>query len=140
MIAVDTNVLAGFYCDDPNDSEAKKQRPIARRIVLDSPAVFVPLTVILELEWVMRGFYEIEREIFCKAIDHLLGMAHVTVERWDAVQDALHLHRLGLEFADAVHLTCSAGCERLLTFDDRKFARRAAKLKLRPEVTLARTG
>ena len=36
MIALDTNVLARFYCDDPEDPESVRQRPIARRIVLES--------------------------------------------------------------------------------------------------------
>lgn len=45
MIAVDTNILARFYCDDPNDSQARRQRPIARRLMLESTAVFVPLTL-----------------------------------------------------------------------------------------------
>jgi predicted nucleic-acid-binding protein len=41
MIALDTNLLARFYVDDPNDPEAAKQRPIARRILTDSPHLFV---------------------------------------------------------------------------------------------------
>ena len=56
MIAVDTNILARFYCDDPEDTEANRQRPIARRLMIESPSVFVPLTVMLEFEWVMRDF------------------------------------------------------------------------------------
>lgn len=48
MIAVDTNVLARVYCDDPDDPEAAHQRPGARRVIIDSSAVFVPLTAILE--------------------------------------------------------------------------------------------
>lgn len=135
MIAVDTNVLARFYCDDPDDPEAKRQRPIARAVMVDSPAIFVPLSVILELEWVMRGFYEIAPDDFCQAIEHLLGMPHVTVERWESVSDALELHRKGLDFADALHWTASAACERVITFDDRKFARRARRMRLAPEVT-----
>jgi len=96
MIAFDTKVLARFYCDDPEDPQARRQRPIARRIVLESPAVFVPLTVVLELEWVMRGFYDLGPGSFCDAVEHLLGMAHVTLERWEAVKDAVDLHRRGL--------------------------------------------
>ncbi len=136
MIAIDTNVLARFYCDDPDDSEAKKQRPLARAVMLDSPAIFVPLSVILELEWVMRGFYEATPDEFCRAVEHLLGMSHVTVERWESVKDALQLHRQGLDLADALHWTSSSTCERLITFDDRKFARRARRLGLVPEVVL----
>jgi predicted nucleic-acid-binding protein len=55
MIAVDTNILARFYVDDPSDSEAEKQRPVAKRILTESADVFVPLTVVLELEWVLRA-------------------------------------------------------------------------------------
>ncbi|MGH8652090.1 MAG: hypothetical protein ACREYE_07870 [Gammaproteobacteria bacterium] len=75
MIAVDTNILARFYCDDPDDAQGKRQRPRARRMMIESLAVFVPLTVVLEFEWVMRGFYEVNAETFCQTIDHLLGMA-----------------------------------------------------------------
>jgi predicted nucleic-acid-binding protein len=138
LIAVDTNILARFYCDDSGDPEAKRQRPLARRVMVESAAVFVPLTVVLEFEWVMRGFYEQEPEAFCQAAEHLLGMAHVTVERWEAVKDALVLHRRGLDFADALHWSCSGGCERFLSLDDRGFVRRARRLGLSPEVALPR--
>jgi predicted nucleic-acid-binding protein len=138
MIALDTNVLARFYCDDPEDPEAGRQRPIARRIVLESPALYVPLTVVLELEWVMRGFYRLGPPSFCDALEHLLGMPHVTVERWEAVKDAVALHRRGLDFADALHWATSRRCERLVTFDDRRLVRRARRLGLAPEIVLAR--
>lgn len=46
MIVVNTNILARFYCDDQDDPEAARQRPVARRVMLDSAAVFVPLTVV----------------------------------------------------------------------------------------------
>jgi predicted nucleic-acid-binding protein len=137
MIALDTNVLARFYCDDPEDSEAHRQRPMARRVVLESAAVYVPLSVMLELEWVMRGFYELEPVSFCDAVEHLLGMPHVTVERWEAVKDAVDLHRRGLDFADALHWACSRACERFVSFDDRRLVRRARRLRLAPEVVLA---
>jgi len=138
VIAVDTNVLARFYCDDPDDPESKRQRPLARRVIVESPSVFVPLTVILEFEWVMRGFYEAEPESFCLVVEHLLGMPHVTVERWEAVKDAVALRRRGFDFADALHWACSSACERFVTFDNRKLARRARRVGLVPEVVLAR--
>ena len=136
MIAVDTNILARFYCEDPDDPEARRQRPRARHVMIESSAVFVPLTVVLEFEWVMRGFYAVKTDTFCQTIDHLLGMAHVTVERWEAVKDAVELHRRGLDFADALHWVCSAACGRFVTFDDRGFVRRAQALKLVPEVVV----
>jgi predicted nucleic-acid-binding protein len=138
MIAVDTNILARFYCEDPDDPEAKRQRPLALKVMVESAAVFVPLTVILELERVMRGFYKIDAESFCGTIDHLLGMPHVTVERWETVKDAVDLHREGFEFADALHWACSGACERFVTFDDRKLVRRARRKGLKPEIGLPR--
>jgi predicted nucleic-acid-binding protein len=136
VIAVDANVLARFYCDDPDDPEAARQRPRARRVILEAQAIFVPTTVILELEWVMRGFYGLPPETFCDVVEHLLGMSHVTVERWEQVKDALELHRQGLDFADALHWVASAACTRLLTFDDRRFVRRARRFSRTPDVAV----
>ncbi len=136
MISVDTNVLARFYVDDPDDPESVRQSPVARRIMLESQAVFVPLTAVLELEWVMRGLYEAEPASFCDSMSHLLGMPHVTVEHWEAVSDAVGLHRRGFDFADALRWVSSAASDRMLTFD-RRFAQRARRSKLTPEVVLA---
>ena len=133
MQSVDTNVLARFYCDDPHDPEAKRQRPIARRIVVESAALYVPLTVVLELEWVMRGLYEIEVAGVCSVMDHLLGMPHVTVERWEAVKDAVEVHRAGVDFADALHWASSKGCDSLVSFD-RKFAKAGQRAGATPAV------
>lgn len=136
MIAVDTNILARFYCDDPQDPESRKQRPLAKRVMLESPAVFVPLTVLLEFEWVMRGFYEASTETWRQVLDHLIGMPHVTVERWEDVKDALDLQGQGLDFADALHWACSRQCSAFFTFDDKRLARRAKRLGLSPAVKL----
>ncbi len=136
MIAVDTNVLARFYCDDPDDIEARRQRPVAKRVMIESRAIFVPLTVILEFEWVMRGFYRQEPEAFCLVIEHLLGMPNVTIERWESIKDAVDLHRRGLDFADALHWVTSRHCSALATFDDRRFIRRAKRLDLDPAPAL----
>lgn len=138
MIAIDTTVLARFYCDDPADPEAARQRPRARRVVLESAALFVPLTVVLEFEWVMRGFYGAGPASFAQVLNHLLGMPHVTVERWPAVKDALDLHLQGLDFADALHWCCSEGCDQFITFDDRRFVRRARRMPRQPAVALPR--
>jgi predicted nucleic-acid-binding protein len=138
VIALDTNLLARFYVDDPSDPEAARQRPVARRLILGPQALFVPVTVVLELEWVMRGFYEVRPESFCAAIEHLLGLPGVTVDRWEAVEAALEVHRAGIDFADAMHWALSRGCSEVASPDDRRFARRAARLGLEPPVTVPR--
>ncbi len=136
MIALDTNVLARFYVDDPSDPEAAKQRPIAQRLLTGSAHLFVPLTVILELEWVLRAFYGFEAKDFVRVVRHLLGVPGVSVQEWAVVSDALALHTDGLDFADALHLLASAHCTELMTFDDRRFARRAVRLRLSPRVVV----
>jgi predicted nucleic-acid-binding protein len=134
MIGLDTNILARFYVDDPNDPEAVKQRPIARRILVDCKQLYVPLTVILELEWVLRAFYHFDASDFRQVVEHLLGLTNVNVEEWPRVSQALVLQAEGLDFADALHLTACEHCEKFYSFDDRRFARRAARLPLKPQV------
>lgn len=134
MIALDTNILARFYCDDPDDSEGVEQRLIAKRVLETNEALFVPLTVILELEWVLRGFYEQSRPAVCAVLRHLLGLPNVYVEDWERVSDAIESHQKGLDFADALHLSSARHCAKMLSFDDRKFARRAKKQGLHPPV------
>ena len=136
MIALDTNILARFYVDDPDDPEAAKQRPLARRILTESPQVFVPLTVILELEWVLRAFYGFAAADFVRVINHLLGLPNVSVEQWSRISDALTWHAEGLDFADALHLLASVHCTEFISFDDRRFARRAKRLGVTPAVVV----
>lgn len=128
MIALDTNILARFYVDDPGDPEAVKQRPIARRILMDSPSLFVPLTVTLELEWVLRAFYRFDPGQIVAVFEHLLGLDQVNTEEADRLAVALPLTANGMDFADALHLAGSGHCQALYTFDDRGFARRARRL------------
>jgi len=128
MIALDTNILARFYVEDPSDPEAARQRPIARRIMTESPSLFVPITVILELEWVLRAFYRFDPAQVVRVFEHLLGLGHVITEEAERVIAALPLTAEGMDFADALHLAGSRHCEALYTFDDRRFARRAKRL------------
>lgn len=134
MIALDTNILARFYVNDPADPEAARQSPIAHRLLTTSPRIFVPLTVILELEWVLRAFYGFSAEDFVRVVKHLLGLPNVSVEEWSRIADALVWHTQGLDFADALHLLASSHCAQLLSFDDRRFARRAKRLGVTPTV------
>lgn len=138
MIALDTHVLARFYVDDPSDPESVKQRPIAHRLLTKSARVYVPLTVVLELEWVLRAFYGFAAEDFVRVVKHLLGLPNVSVQEWPQVSDALNLHTDGLDFADALHLLASKHCTEFLTFDDKRFARRAGRMGLQPRVVVAK--
>ena len=136
MIALDTNILARFYVADPADPESAKQRRIAHRLLAESPQLFVPLTVILELEWVLRAFYGFADDDFVRVVKHLLGLPNVSVEEWPRIADALAWHKDGLDFADALHLLASSHCTQFMSFDDRRFARRAKRLGVTPRVVV----
>lgn len=136
MIGLDTNVLARYYVDDAGDAEAKRQRLAARRLIDSGQALMVSKTVVLELEWVMRGYYGFTQTEVGSVIRHLLGLAHVTVEGREAVEQALANSEAGLDFADALHHASYRACVSVATFDDRRFARRARRLGMVPTVTV----
>lgn len=133
MKALDTNVLARFFVDDPDDVQAARQRPAA--IAALSERAFVSVTVLLELEWVLRGFYGLPAKQVARVLRALAGIEHVTLEDRDAVLVALDAFDRGLDFADALHLARSARASRLVTFDQR-LAKRARVLGLLPPVDL----
>jgi AbrB family looped-hinge helix DNA binding protein len=56
------------------------------------------------------------------------------IEDEEQVETALRLSRKGIDFTDALHHAASAHCREMVTFDDRRFAGRAAKLGLKPRV------
>jgi predicted nucleic-acid-binding protein len=134
MIGLDTNLLARYYIDDHADAEAQRQRLAARRLIESGQPLMVSKSVILELEWVMRGYYGFAQPEVASVLRHLLEQAHITVEDRDAVVQALSNCEAGIDFADALHHASYRSCDSVATFDDRKFARRAKKLGLAPAV------
>ena len=133
MRALDTNVLARFFVEDADDAQASKQRPAA--VAALSERSFVSITVLLELEWVLRGFYELPTRDISRVLRALAVIEHVTLEDRDAVLVALDAFDKGLDFADALHLARSSRASGFATFDKR-LAKRATGLALVPPVEL----
>lgn len=133
MKAVDTSVLARFFINDGDDREAEKQRPAA--ISAMSGAVFVSLSVMLEFEWVMRGFYELSRKDIQRIFESLCGLENVQIEDRGMVLTALNSYQHGLDFADALHLARADFCSAFVSFDQR-LKKRAATAKLSPAVEI----
>ena len=130
MRAVDTNVLVRYYLrDDP------AQARLAEKI-LAAGDVFVPKTVVLELEWVLRSVAEQPADKVADCLAHLSALPGITVEDHEQVETALRHCRKGVDFADALHHAASHACREMLTFDDRRYVRRAARLGLKPPVRL----
>lgn len=139
MIGLDTNILARYYVQaiEGEDSPATLRQCEAARALVDSgKRLMVSKTVVLELEWVLRGRYELTLGQVQKVMAHLLGMAHVEIEDRVAVQAAAAALAQGFDFADALHHASCRTCASMATFDDKGFVRKAKKAGLKPPVGL----
>ena len=111
MRAVDTNVLVRFLTGDDPRQAAK-----ARAVIGQEP-VFVPRTVVLETEWVLRAVYHLPSDQVIPALRGLAGLPGVCLEDAALVARAMDWADTGLDFADALHLAAAKGCNAFLTFD-----------------------
>ena len=136
MIGLDTNILARYYVQDESDAEAGKQREAARRLIDSGKPLMVCKTVLLELEWVMRGYYKFSDTQIAAVMNHLLSRPHVTVEDRESVVHALSHCEAGLELADALHHASYKDCDSMASFDDKQFARRSRRMGLAPRVVV----
>ena len=118
MVAIDTNILVRYLTGDHPQQAAR-----AREIV-DGQPVFVPVTVVLETEWVLRSAYGFRPADVAGALRAFGGLPQVTIEDAATVAAAFDLAEQDLDFADALHLGRSAGREPFLTFD-RRFVKAA---------------
>lgn len=80
----------------------------------------MPVTVMLELEWVLRSRYRFDRLQILTALTALLETRDLSFEAEGALERALHLYREhGGDFAASLHVgqAGTAGQPPLLTFD-----------------------
>jgi predicted nucleic-acid-binding protein len=109
--AIDTNVLVrALVQDDP----AQAQRAQA---FLKAHPVFVPVTVMLELEWVLRSRYAYPQAVIAQAIEKIAALENIVMGERDAVIDAAAKLAHGWDFADALHHALSRGCDDFVTLD-----------------------
>jgi len=112
MIAVDTNLLVRLLTkDDPGQA-------IRAAKIMESDDIFIPKTVILETEWVLRHAYGIDKVAIMKGFEKLMGLPNVSVEDQQTVFQAISWYESGLDFADALHLASSVKADRFVTFDN----------------------
>jgi predicted nucleic-acid-binding protein len=120
MIAVDTNVLVRFLV---RDDAAQAARAAA---LIQANEIWVPKTVLLETEWVLRSLYGFSPESMAGALRALAGLRTMFLEDERAVAKALEWFKDGLDFADALHLASAGDAKQFATFD-RKLAKQARR-------------
>ena len=129
MRAVDTNVLVrALVRDDPAQS-ARAEALLSRH------EIFIPVTVMLELEWVLRSRYAYAPRLVAQALEKIAALDNVVVGERVAVLVAAARAAGGWDFADALHHALSEGCDDFATLDA-DLARRALRgARVVPAVT-----
>jgi predicted nucleic-acid-binding protein len=112
IVSIDTNVLVRFLVQDAGAVDQCR----AAKQLLKRQAVFIPESVLLEAEWVLRAVYNVPRGEIHVAFTKLLGLAHVIVPDRPALKQVLAYFEAGFDFADAWHLIRSEDLE-MKTFD-----------------------
>lgn len=126
MPSVDTNVLVRLLAAD-DAKQATQAKALMQRAARTGDNLFVPLTVVLELEWVLRSRYQYPKEQVLGTLSSLLETRELQFQEEAAVEHALHYYRRSrVDFAECLHMGCaaSAGQLPLMTFD-----RSAARLE-----------
>jgi len=121
MIAVDTNIIVRFLTHD-DDQQYQKAFTI-----FNSQQVFIPDTVILETEWVLRYAYRFPPKNICDAFTGLFGLKNTHLANPIFIAQAIEWHQQGLEFSDAMHLAQCQQYQTLYTFD-KSFSHKAKDL------------
>lgn len=133
MRAIDTNVLVRALV---NDNAAQSARAVA---LLTENDIYIPVTVVLELEWVLRSRYAFAPKVVAQAIEKIAALGNVVVGERSAVLAAAARAAQGWDFADALHHALSHGCEDFATLDA-DLVKRAARAtasgaKVTPAIT-----
>jgi predicted nucleic acid-binding protein len=127
MISVDTNVLARLLLkDDP------KQYREAKSLLESDDEVYVPITVLLELAWVLRVNNSTRQEILA-ALRGIVDLPQVRPQHPDAVRRAFAWIEGGMDVADALHISLSERVTQFISFDQ-GLAKRARLVGARPPV------
>ena len=94
MPALDTNVLVRYIVLDDSSLLAAAKRLVSR-CVAEGSMLFVPVTVVLELEWVLRSSFAFGKDDVLFTLSSLLSAAELTSKSERALEVALHLFRKG---------------------------------------------
>lgn len=131
MWAADTNLLVRYYT---KDDEGQARRALTW-LQAHAPC-FVPVSVVVELYWVLENSYSMAPHHVLAVFQHMCRSPAFEIESSAAVQKAFQVAQQGIEFPDALHWALSGACDGLATFDDRGFARKAKRLGLKPGVVV----
>jgi predicted nucleic-acid-binding protein len=105
--SVDTNVLVRLVTQDDEKQAQAVDRLLAQHAG-KGEMLFVPITVVLELEWVLRAKLSQGKAEFIQTMGALLTMVELSFESEDALEQALVDYQEGAaDFGEYIHLALS---------------------------------
>jgi len=116
VVAADTNLWARAYLNDDPIQTGKSRSALAA--ACSAGGVFVPLLVLAELSWVLRGRWDRERVL--STIEGLLQTRGVVIESpalaWRVLEDS---RKSAAGFADHLirEIAFESGANEVITFD-----------------------
>jgi len=103
VIGLDTNVLARYFVEeDSADAATAAKRQAARQLIESGQDLFLPKTVALKLEWVLRDYYGFSVEPVLQVFELLLSHPSLHVESRPDLEQAVAGFRSGLDFAHSI--------------------------------------
>lgn len=119
MAALATNILLRFLLqDDPPQSRAATR--LVSAALAAGETLYVPISVALELEWVLRSRFKLDKVAVAQTFSGLLDAVELRFEAVGALEWALTQYEASsADFADCMHaaLAGQAGAQPLWTFD-----------------------
>jgi len=129
MAALDTNILVRWLTDD-DAGQSTRVASLLKDKANNGERLFIPVTVMMELEWVLRSRYRFDKAAITSALDALLSVTELEFQTEPALEQAIWLFKQAgaPDFADCLHvaLVSQSGQGPLLTFDERAELLKAA--------------
>ena len=111
VLAVDTNIVVRLIVNDD------EQQVAAIRKAMETNDFMVPLSVILETEWVLRSRYRYGRDRILTALQAIIALEGIEVEKRQDIEWALARYRYGADLGDMLHLVAAGPVDGFLTLD-----------------------
>jgi predicted nucleic-acid-binding protein len=119
MASMDTNVLVRFLVRD-DESQFEQARQLIEHQIHGRQPLYIPITVALELDWVLRARYKLDKKAVTDIYTRLLRTMELNFESESALEIALHHYKArNVDFADCLHAALAgvAGQAPFYTFD-----------------------
>jgi predicted nucleic-acid-binding protein len=113
VTGVDTNIIVRLLTHDDPGQAAKADA------VFKKDHLFIPDTILLETEWVLRYAYGFPPTAIHEAFIKLCGLPNVVLSNPNRMRVAIRWYSEGMDFADALHLAESQDCRIFYTFDQK---------------------